>query len=244
MTTFFDKFPEFISENPNISKPSIGPVTAEDEEKRASIWASTIQVKGSRVLHLGASIGAFGAYLLGNGAAYYEGISGPGHLPISNKLFSKYFSSEQYKLGSGVNNYLQNPVMNIFDLVVVSNILIFNFDTLNFLTNASQFGLRILVESSWPYATHETLAVNSAEQHFKDFYNGVSFFGMHSVDNVPKGLMPNLFATNAMLESIGLLVDTDIQRRAEEAWPEWYHRGCVRDKNLPWAPRFLAYASK
>lgn len=244
MTTIFDKFPEFISENPNISNPSVGPVTAESEEKRFSIWASTIQVEGSRVLHLGAGIGAFGAYLLANGATYYEAVSGVGHTAISSPLFSKYFYQDRYKINSGVLAYVQQPVLNIFDLVVVSNTLINTFDTYNILKNASLFGLRILVESSWPVADIETAATLSAEQHFKDFYNYNSFFGMHEVDGKPKGLLPNLFAVNKMLAACDMIVDTDIQRRAEEAFPEWYHRGCVRDKDLPWSPRFLAYASK
>ena len=116
MKVGFQDFPEFVHRDSR-------ELTISRTNKRFSLIFDDI-CEGADILDLGPQISAAGAYALMNGARHYTAVDVvKSHIDISDELLQKYFGSDWYKLHNMLFKDYFEKFNDIFDIVVMMNMI-------------------------------------------------------------------------------------------------------------------------
>jgi len=198
MTLFFDKYPEFVNEDPRLGRAA-AQVTSESLSKRANALLPAWIIKDKTVLDLGHCIGAFGHWSLTNGAKHYTGVDiHDTFCKTSVELLSKHWNADQFDIHcSELNEYLESCDTQ-YDIVLVAGVLHGYFDVIGLLKNITKVSSSIIVVETLDIDDREIPQIqfkyhNMSSPNVNTPYNGwTSAIGlnalnyvMHELDFIP-----------------------------------------------------------
>ena len=132
------KHRQVIVPSPEKSGPSLSyNINPEFMYHRHRVMLPPELIKGKTILDVGSCMGATGAWCLANGASHYTGIEQlERYVKPSNKLFKKYYQSNQYNIiQTSINKFVSNKK---YDIVVASGMLYAVFDSFCFIKKITE----------------------------------------------------------------------------------------------------------
>jgi SAM-dependent methyltransferase len=148
--SFYDQFPEFILTDPRTKRLHPYKVTKDFIEQRHNCYFN-FSLKDKTILDLGCCVGSLGAWVLSNGAKFYQGVECiDDFVELSKSNMGKYFSQDQWSIqNTTVEDYLDNCKEH-FDIVVLSGLIYAFFDPIPILEKLSKIADTVIIESRYP----------------------------------------------------------------------------------------------
>lgn len=149
-TTLFQKFPEFISTDPRVTRTGAYSINEDFMQSRHSAMFN-FELNNKRILDLGSCVGATGAWVLAHGAKEYHGVEFHSELAsISDANLKTYFDQTRWKIfNTSIESFLSTNIEN-YDVVIASGVLYSFFDAIPFLKNLASIADVLIIESVHP----------------------------------------------------------------------------------------------
>ena len=154
MSTFYNKYPEFVDADPRHYRPSeLGySVSAEMMQSRHEGFFNKLSLTGKRVLDLGSCLGYTGAWVLDQGASFYQGVEfDTEFVNLSQTNLKKYFQTDLWAIAHTTIEDFLNTNTEKFDVVIASGVIYSFVDPIAFLNDISKLGDIIVIESVHPW---------------------------------------------------------------------------------------------
>ncbi len=121
-------------------------------------------IKGKTILDVGSCMGATGAWCLANGSSHYTGIEQlERYVTPSNKLFKKYYQSNQYEIiHTSIDTFVSDKK---YDIVVASGMLYAVFDSFCFIKKITELAKEtIIIDTVHPFNGYRRLFPEASDE--------------------------------------------------------------------------------
>ena len=164
---FFDRYREFSTEDPRISRAEYQP-TVDFLSLRYSNMLPVESIKNCTVLDIGSCVSSLGAWVLANGANHYTGLEIQQELTqIAERNLSRYFDKSLWQvINKDAEQWLLD--MDWYDVIVVAGTLQTFNDPVSAIKKLSVHTDCLIIESTHPHLYSEMLTEIYQQEIFTD----------------------------------------------------------------------------
>jgi 16S rRNA G966 N2-methylase RsmD len=150
MNNIFIKYPEFIESDVRTSRNHTYKISSDFMIKRFECFFKNLDLKNKKILDIGCHVGAAGAWVLSNGAAFYQGVEANEEIAIiARENFKKHFDKNSWNISNQfIEDFLETS--SNFDIIIASGVIYCFFDPIPIIKKLTEKTDVLIIESMEP----------------------------------------------------------------------------------------------